>query len=254
MSLLFNPPTSLRGSPQEQAAQIHTFLYQMTEQLNVALRSLSPDNFLDTEIRDALKVIGASVPSTTQKAMVERYNNLKAIIIKTAGTIESTMESIQTDLQSNYLALSEFGTFQEELTNTITAAADSVIQAYGYDALLTSFGEDLEGFETYQIQTDQYIKTGLLYFDDDSVPRYGVAVGENLTTIEVDGVETVSRAGLAATFTSDRLSFWQNEVEVAYVSSSKLYINEAVVLSKLYLENWLLDTGTSGFSIKWAAE
>ena len=172
------------------------------------------------------------------------------------------------------MANSTFGTYVENAQAEFTATAQSVVQSYQYDSQLSAQQEGIDALadtlgglnsaigdvntvinnlETYNITTEQYIKTGLIYFDDDNIPRYGVAVGEKLTTVEINGEIVVERSGLAATFTSDRLSFWQNEVEVAYISNNQLYINEANILSRLFIGDWVIDR-SYGFAIKWVGE
>ena len=82
------------------------------------------------------------------------------------------------------------------------------------------------------------------------MPRYGVAVGEKLTTVEVDGETLLARTDLCATFTADKLSFWQHGQEVAYVSNSKLYITALEILGSITLGNWRI-THTDGFTVEW---
>ena len=48
----------------------------------------------------------------------------------------------------------------------------------------------------------------------------------------------------------NRLSFWQDEVEVAYMSNRQLYITNVVALDSLQVGKWLVET-KNGFAIKW---
>lgn len=268
MSINLNPPPILRGDEKAQLMQIRSYLYQMQEQLQFALEQVTPETLAKAISEQATT---EQLPDDTAPTLAAAYTKLKSIIIKTAHTIETEMDTLVTNFESTYLAQSTFGTFQENLSNTITQGADAVVQNYGYDSKLSAVSDNIIGLEgelgginnaleasntdifnikQYNITSEQYIKTGLLYFDDDSVPRYGVAVGEKLTTIVVNGETVIERSGLAATFTSDRLSFWQNEVEVAYISNNQLYIAEVTVLTRLFLGDWVLDR-SNGFMIKW---
>ena len=69
----------------------------------------------------------------------------------------------------------------------------------------------------------QYIKTGLLYYKD-AAPVYGVGVG-NIETTVTDGGERVidQTKNELVTVTPDRVSFWQDGQEVAYLSDKKLH-------------------------------
>jgi len=238
VSYLFNPPITPSGDNAQAIQQLHSYLYRMAEQLNIALTSLGAENFADPQVKGLIS--GGAV--TTEQAQTE-YNNLKSLIVSTAHTITSLMDVMEADLASTYLAISDFGTFEEGLDNRITLGAEGFLQDFGYLAKINAADE-------YIINSDQYIKAGLLYFDTDGLPRYGVAVGEKLTTLTVNGEETVAREGLAATFTSDRLSFWQNDTEVAWVSSNQLYIREINLQDSMVMGNWQV-SHTDGFTIKW---
>ena len=259
MKIRLAPPTQA-ANPQAQAASLYSYLYRMTEQLNVALNSLTADNFAEAE-KEALQVSGTTGMTGKAEATVGKAADaLKALIIKTADSIQSEMDVLQATLEGDYVSNSTFGTYQEAVSNEITATATSVVQSYDFASQLTTLGNlinaaqaDADALDTYNVTTSQYIKTGLLYFDDDLIPRYGVAVGENLTTVEVNGEIVIERAGLAATFTSDRLSFWQNSVEVAYISNNTLFIREATILTNLNIGNWVIDT-SYGWALRWAGE
>ena len=117
----------------------------------------------------------------------------------------------------------------------------------------------------YQVNTEQFIRTGLLYYEkavidgvEVSIPRIGVAIGENLTTITIEDPETgekkevLSRQGLYTTYTSDKLSFYLNDVEVAYISNGKLYISEAEIFGfKLKTGKWLVNTESDYWNLEW---
>lgn len=67
----------------------------------------------------------------------------------------------------------------------------------------------------------QYIKTGLLGKDPRDMDEYGIAVGK-ITTNKDGSLDTTQ--GEYVKITSGRVSFMQNNTEVAYMSGGKLYI------------------------------
>ena len=269
MDLSLKTPPVLAGTEKQQLVQIRSYLYQMQQQLMIALEGLTPNAIAE---QAAARVRGAdTLPDGAKATLDSAYRTLKSLIIKTADTVNSQIQEITQTLESNYVANSVFGTYVENAQAQFVATAQGIVQSYGYDSKLTAHqagidavsqsvetldstisgvNDVLDTLETYNINTEQYIKTGLLFFDDENIPRYGVAVGEKLTQVEVNGEIVVERSGLAATFTSDRLSFWQNEVEVAYISNNQLYINEARILSRLFIGNWVIDC-SYGFALKW---
>ena len=269
MDLNLKAPPVLRGNEGEQLRQLHGYLQQLQRSLTIALDGVS---MKAAELVKESQQSSGTLPDGGKATVHEAYRQLKALIIKTAHTIRHEFDELVEEFDSNYVAISEFGTFQESLQQIITSTASSIVQSFQYDSQLQALTSNLEGtnqsitdlqgqidafdstlavLNNYNINTEQYIKTGLLYFDDNNVPRYGVAVGEKLTTITVNGQEVIRRTNLVGTFTSDRLSFWQNDVEVAYVSNNQMYITEARILSSLFLGNWVIDT-SYGFAIKWA--
>lgn len=78
------------------------------------------------------------------------------------------------------------------------------------------------------IEVDSHIHFGLLYYDDDEIPVYGIEIGQ---TNYVNGVEVFEKY---TRFTADRVSFYdQNNNEVAYISDYKLYIANVEIIDTL---------------------
>ena len=175
---------------------------------------------------------------------------LKDLIIKTADTVQRRMDQLSARLEGEYVASSEFGSYVEKLSAYIEAHPDALTQYY-------SFCSDLQGdvdavdaaFGSYKAGTEGYIRTGVVYYEG-ALPVYGVAVGQNLTTTLVDGVETVAQNDFRATFTAKRLSFWQDSTEVAYVSDNRLYIRDITVLDSVTLGGWKL-ASENGLAFQW---
>lgn len=237
-------PAALSGTTDQKLLQIYSYLFRMNEQIRLALGDINAENMTEATIQE----ISGGADAVSKKEAQASADTLKAFIIKTADVIESEMGELETSIAARYLARSEFGTFQESLQATIRATADAVVQSYGYTASIGDLAEGIADYEDYKVTTSQYIKTGLLYFDGVT-PRYGVAVGENLTTTIIDGETVLTRQDLCATFTSDRLSFWMSGAEVAYVSNSKLHINAAEI-DQVDVGSWRI-SHTDGFTIEW---
>lgn len=74
----------------------------------------------------------------------------------------------------------------------------------------------------------QYIKTGILRKDSNDNNIYGIAVGK-ITTTEDGSLDTAQ--GEYVEITSGKVSFMQNNTEVAYMSGGKLYIANGDVVA-----------------------
>jgi len=240
-------PPQLSGDERRQLVQVRSYLYQMAEVLNQSLSALTPENF-QGEWRQTLQ------SAATQQQMTETVGQsaaaLKALIIKTAAQVQARMDAITATLEGEYLARSEFGEYQEQVSAEITATATGIVQAYDYDSRLSALDETMAGFEAYEASTRAYIKTGLLYYDEANVPVYGVAVGEQDADAQADGQTVVSSAGSLATFTADRLSFWQNGVETAWISDGQWCARAVEVKERITLGQWAMET-QNGFTLRW---
>lgn len=184
----------------------------------------------------------------TAECCISRYNIdtvIKAIRdAVTEGTqgVYADMESQQSKFDGLYYAKSDFGDFLEKYNQVLSIDPTKVEQAYKDTQFLNT---ETESIREAIISTNANIKTGILYYDDDGVPIYGVEVGQ---TTEVNGKELFNKF---ARFTSSRLSFYDaNGSEVAYISDYKLYITNAQILGNLYLGGYILDT-TNGIAFIW---
>lgn len=231
---------------------LYDYLYQMVEMLNLQEQANTADNTVAT---------GASVPREGEESretarLDAQYDALKSLVIKTAQTTVKELEQLSARLTGSYVAISDFGKYMEQLNAYIEANPDSITQYYSfYSELKNNIGEAQAAFDRYTNETEGYIKTGIVYYDEGGMPVLGVAVGQNLTAREVtlpDGTTQteIDQTAFRATFTAKKLSFWQDDLEVAYVSNNRLYITGITVLDKMTLGEWEVST-SNGMAFKW---
>ena len=221
----FAPPVELRGNTDQQISDIYTYLFKLANQLNLSFEHTTPAAIFE-EVNKALE--HADSGKETDKAIVDNYQQLKSLVIKTADYTAGTGNSKIEEYYGTFVAKSEFGEYKEETNATITQTSTDLTQMYEYAASLGILGNgesdvDITDIETW---TQAYIKSGLLYYDN-ATPKYGVAVGNVNELVTIDGHEVINRQNLLATFTADRLSFWQSGNEVAYLSSGSMYFPSA---------------------------
>ena len=245
MSVLPMPPYPT-GSVAQQCAQQYAYLFQMAQQLNLALDQMEQIDGKNSAQQRAAAASGRQ-PEAEQK---EPYQKLKSLIVKTAETVERRMEQITAQMEESYVAASDFGSYVARLSAYLEANPEAVTQYYGfYSELKADMAAVDAAFADYKVDTEGYIRTGIVYYDG-AVPIYGVAVGQNLTATEVDGERVVDPNNFRAVFTATKLSFWQDSTEVAYVSNNRLYINNITVLGSLELGHWRV-TETDGLAFRW---
>ena len=234
-------PAYPSGTVEQQVLQQYSYLFQMAQQLNLTLEAAESSR---------TAAVQAAGKSRAAQGTEQEYQNLKSLIIKTADTVQRRMDQLSARLEGEYVASSEFGSYVEKLSAYIEAHPDALTQYYSF---CSDLQEDVDAvdaaFGSYKAGTEGYIRTGVVYYEG-ALPVYGVAVGQNLTTTLVDGVETVAQNDFRATFTAKRLSFWQDSTEVAYVSDNRLYIRDITVLDSVTLGGWKL-ASENGLAFQW---
>ena len=252
--MLFTPPQPLTGDAKKDASILYTHLFMMSEKLNAALQAIDaqPANTSTLAVQAATGVPSGEWGTTSvDPAISAAYQTLRSLIVKTADTVRAEMDKVVEDFASSYVAQSEYGTFVENLDTRIEKTAEGLLINLDYASRLDVLDESAAGFSSYQTKTEQYIKIGVVRYNDDGTAEAGVVVGKNLSTVTVDGKELVRSANMYSCFTAERLSFWKDEVEVAYFSNRTLYITDIAITDKLTVGNNWQVTRTNGFSIKW---
>lgn len=209
-------PNITATSEAGQLAQVKSYLYQLVEQLNWALKNIETGSSVLDE-----KGYPVSASAEQKEDPVSSFNSIKALIIKSADIVNAYYEEVNRRLEGVYVAESDFGIYTEQTASDIKANSTAIEQFY---TNLQEVITDVEFLEHTVIEVNAHIHSGLLYYDDDGVPVYGLEIGQRT---EIDGEEAFNKY---ARFTSDKLSFYDNnDNEVAYISDKKLYITHVEV-------------------------
>lgn len=166
-------------------------------------------------------------------AIAQTFSNIQTIDNKLSGEVFGIKQNIEYTAKALSDSISEA---ESDLAESISGVSENLsgqIQALAQnvDAILT---------------VNAYVKSGLLYYNEDELPVYGVEVGQ---TNNVNGENVFKKF---ARFTADRLSFYdQNDMEVAYISDYKLYITSVEILYNLVGGGFILDL-SRGWTLKFA--
>lgn len=243
-------------------SQVQDYLYQLVEQLNWALNSIDTQNTQNVIVQNE----GGQL---SEEEAVSTFSSIKELIIKSADIVEAYSESIGREMQGRYVLVSDFGTFSQETSQRINESELNITQ--NFTNLQTVIQENTEALESQirdnasefaegidnltsglneisraWIDVNAYVETGLIDYDENDVPIYGMQVGQRTV---VDGVETFNKY---ARFTANRLSFYdQNGSEVAYISDYKLYITAAEFNGSLRLNDYMVSL-EDGIAFVWA--
>lgn len=233
-NVFFDTPPTLSGDEAGQLQQMYSYLYQMSEKLNTALMDISVEQLAPQERQVMLKLESEETDVATAK------ETLKSLIIKTAEIVRHEMTEISTTLTDRYEAISsEFGEYSRNLEATITATARGIMQEYNYDETIRGLQQTDAGLLEFETRTNQYIFSGII---DPTTGEAGIAIGENVTN--ADG--SLNSNNKMATFTKNRLSFFQGGREVAYYSDNAFYIKQGIIEHSLQMGShvWrILDNG-----------
>lgn len=205
-------PKRTEGSVQEQLAALQRSMRDIIDQLNLA------DWSAEAVLQEISTGINEDAALRTEKEKKQSaFASLKQLIIKTADFSMENSEQFTKTLQGGYVAKSTFGEYEEATSATIEINSKGITQLFDYTAGINSKDE------RYGVTSRQYVKTGLLFHDENAQPVYGVGVGNISTKTELNGEVIDEKQGEVVTVTPGRISFWQQGAEVAYLSGKKLH-------------------------------
>ncbi len=256
MSALIAPPM-LRGPEREQLQQLRDYLFQLHRQISGAMTAMEEGSLTRADAwKPAAATAGTAEDKPATNSRSQHAAALKSLIISTADVIRHEMNQITLDLHDDYLAMSDFGFYRESVKTQFAAAAESVTQQIGYAAEIAAAANAATGdaLQSYIVNTNGFIRQGIIRYDG-AVPVIGIAIGQDIQTTGTgtkDGREypVIDTGSAMSTFTAEKLSFYLNGAEVAYVSNNRLFITDAEITGTMRMGNWEISE-RNGYSIKW---
>ena len=188
MAIELRLPNITGATEREQLAQIKSYLYQFTEQLQWALNNIntsSGQNYVvNQRVNTSSSMIGMASEGGKFDAEIA-FNSLKPLIIKSAEIVDAYYEEINRKLESLYVAQSDFGDFVEKTSQEIEETSTSTTQRFeNIQIIITDLGGNIGSIEG-NIQT---IGTDLSYVQKDIIDLSGnlEVLDSSLITIESD--------------------------------------------------------------------
>ena len=216
MDLRFPKLTATTDSGKLQ--QLHSYMYQLVEQLNWALSNIESTSSpsLETPVTQA---------STALKDdPISNFNSIKGLIIKSADIVTAYYDKIDEllKLSGDYTASSDFGEFKESTTNLVSATDKQLRQ----DLVDKQTIYDENGNIRAELLVNGHIYSGIIEYAKDGEAIVGIEIGQT----------TNGTFNKFARFTSDKLAFYNAinpDVPVAYISDYKLYITHVEIIGSL---------------------
>ena len=148
------------------------------------------------------------------------------------GGLELSTEEFKTYVQNTYVSGDDFTSYKTTVSSEFKETAEGFTMTFenvkknisDINGELESVSKEMKGLDKSLVDVKAYINPGIVDYDDDNIPIYGLEVGQRTN---VNGQEVFYKY---ARFTSNRLSFFdQSDNEVAYISDQKLYITHAEI-------------------------
>ena len=200
------PPQLTGGTPQEQLGQLQRYLTVLAQQLQFAFDA----------VQGGSPEMAAAPPQQQEQQRQDTLRQLKALILKSAQVTQVLEQQVSKRLEGKYVAVSQFGTYCQETSQTLEANSRALTQTFQNVQQLES---TVAGLCSAVREVNASIRTGEIA---DGV--YGVEIGQQERE---DGIIRFRRY---ARLTAEKLSFYDsNEIEVAYVSNRRLYVTAAEI-------------------------
>lgn len=215
MAFYLNVPPVMPKSRdgQEGLERLRSYVFQTIETLNAGMKDFGAEGVLE----EIDRAVNSNDNEETNGSLIASHNNIRSLIIKTADFAVKNSEEFRKILKSEYSASSDYGELIEKIENEITVNSEGINQLFRYTSGIRSeFGD-------FSTTSEQYIKTGLLYYDDAGAPVFGVGVGNLSTKIDANGETVLDKQNLLTTTTAEELAFWNAGQKVAYINTNKMY-------------------------------
>jgi hypothetical protein len=221
-------PNIIGNTDTQKLEQMKSYLHQLADELNFQLEkggSLQ-NGYLST----AVDVAAVAKPVKKDNA-ISNFNDIKALIIKSADIVDAYYADITELINKNnlYAAYSDFGDFKQETNNILYADGKSIRQEVS--DIQTIFDTDGNILDARICHGQIY--SGLFEFEGETV--VGLRIGQR--NMDASGNTTFQQF---AQFTAKELAFFDsNSTKVAYISDRKLYIPEAVIKTQLTMGHFV---------------
>ena len=245
----------MRGSPADQTKQLRDYLVRMTKEIQTAS---SPET-IQQIVRQEVSSGNKSKSDDSIKEARRRAQALKSLIIKTADEVYSYVDRIVTELDSVYIAKSDFGEYTETIRRISEETAKETIDSYEYTSMIEALSSSVDDLDTYVTMINGQIRRGIVTDPETGEEVLGITISEDL---QFTG-QTHDEGGLTyyylapgqtlGMYTSTGWQFWINGVKAGWFDSrdGKLHVANIIVENSLQIGTGWLITTNGGFGIRY---
>ena len=252
---MYELPPILSGSEQEQLAALRDYLVRLARSLERGETETAGSESLSAAVSSAAsRAVGEASRAQSEK--------LRSLIVKTADTIRHNVERIEQSLREDYLAVSDFGTYREQIESVIEATARGVVESYDFQAAIAAVSERCGGAESAVTALRGQIRRGLITDPETGETAMGIAIAEELSFTGAAHTENgLEYAELApgqtlGLYTATGWQFWINGSKRGWFDSmdGMLHVANLAIENSLYLGDGWVMTMTECFGLRYVGE
>ncbi len=248
---MYDYPPILSGSEQEQLRTLRDYLVRMAKSLEAAEQAQAAPQ------RTA--AIGSNAAAREKKEQEDKLSavrrnaaKLRALIVKTADqaeTIAVELGATRQEMESCYLARSDFGEYMEQAKADFATTARGVVESYDFASLIEAVSGRADELDSYLTAIRGEIRRGIITDPGTGETALGIAISEKLqftgTVHEEDGLRYYELAPgqTLGLYTATGWQFWVNGSKRGWFDSAdgSLHVISEVAESGLQLgADWLL--------------
>lgn len=247
-------PNIVGKTEAQQLEQMRSYLHQLADELNFQLDKGGSGNtgYYQSAVQRVVKPL-------KNDGAISNFNDIKALIIKSADIINAYYDEINHRLEGLYVAEATFpggsAAFVEKTEQNIIANSNYIEQMFKD---LEAIVSDIDGIENTLIETEANIRSGRLYIageeesvlDDnipDGAPVFGLEVGQKTTK---DGVEVFDKFARFTAF--GMILYDENGNEAAYITNNRMNIPHATINQSLLMGGFIDEVDKDGGIVtKW---
>ena len=230
---------NISGTDREQLVQIRSYLYQLVPQLQWALNNMGTQEGINGAARpSSVYVTPPAVARLVDMDAEAKFEEIKALIIKSADIVNAYYEEINKRLEGVYVAQSDFGSYAQQTAQEIEANSTSTTQRFenlqiiitGHDSNIASIEESLATFGEDISYTQNDIVT--IKGNVDGIASEVVNLEVNIGELDTNLKETSQTLTKTISDTESKLTTTITETKTVIEGS----IGDAVTEAKSYTD------------------
>ena len=172
--------------------------------------------------------------------------------------VEEHCDRLEQSLHQDYVAVSDFGSYREEIDLSVEATARRVVESYEYQEAIAAVAERCGGLDSALTRLSGQIRRGLITDPETGETALGIAISQQLSftgaTVEREGLRyyELSPGSTLGLYTATGWQFWINGSKRGWFDSADgmLHVTNLAADSSLRLGgDWLL-TADGGLGIR----